>query len=525
MGKIISSLNAKENVAHHHEKTARHSKQYTRIKVMLEMLSWSYREPLVLYRHLADCFGEDAVYLLEAVEEPGREARYAYIGFDPLLHVRFRKRTLDIDGKEQVSATMGERLVNAGLVCRNSNHFFLEGEAKPWDVLRFIGQAFDIEPRPDVGQFAFGWFGYFAYDAIRYIESLPERMPRKDSSPDIELTLYRGVVCCDRTLETVRVILAHQSSLWADLPVPCEPKQSDETDVILSCKEEREIEMDSLHGTMHRDAYLAAVDIAKEHILRGDIYQIQIGHAIHVCSKTPPFNVYRRLRSRNPSPFMYYAPIADGYIIGASPELHVRVTASTVMMRPIAGTAPRSKNPEEDQRSIERMCRSEKEIAEHIMLVDLARNDLARICASGSLRVDELMVTESYSHVHHLVSGVSALLERGRDIYDVIMATFPAGTVTGAPKVRAMEIIEDLEDTPRGPYAGAVGLIDFGGFSELALCIRSLTYQNQKYTLRASAGIVYDSLPAREWEETLHKMGAPFWAVTGKELSHACLVD
>lgn len=507
------------------KKTASRSHQYTTIPVVLETLSWPYHEPSALYRHLANRFGDEAVYLLEAMEGPQRVARYGYLGFDPLLQVRFQGSTLELNGNAKVTTLISERLVHEGLVCQHGVNFHLKGQKKPWDVLRFIGKTFDITPRPCEGQFVFGWFGYFGYDSVRYIETLPERIPRTNGFPDIELTLYRGVVCCDRKLETVRVVVAHQSSLWPNSSLADAPGPPDETDATESINVAVAIEADEVCGTMRRDDYLAAVGIAKEHILRGDIYQIQIGHAIQVCSKISPLDVYRRLRIRNPSPFMYYAPVKGGYLIGASPELHVRVADSTVTMRPIAGTSPRGKNATDDQQSIEKMRQSEKEIAEHIMLVDLARNDLARICGPGSLRVDELMVTESYSHVHHLVSGVSALLEKGRDIYDVMMATFPAGTMTGAPKVRAMEIIEDLETTQRGPYAGAVGLIDFGGFGEMALCIRSMIYQNGKFTLRASAGIVYDSVPVREWEETLHKMGAPFWAVTGKELSHACLVD
>ena len=524
MGKIISSLETSENVSQQ-EKTASRSNQYTTTPVVLETLSWPYHEPLDLYRHLANRFGTEAVYLLEAMDGPQRVARYGYIGFDPLMQVRFQGMTLELNGNIQLTTLISERLANAGLICQHGVHFHLKGQKKPWDVLRFIRDSFDVTPRTPIGQFAFGWFGYFGYDAVRYIEILPERIPRTDESPDIELTLYRGVVCCDRELETVRVVISHQSSLWPDSPMPEAPESSDEPDITETLNVALEIKEDEIRGTMRRDNYLAAVGIAKEHILRGDIYQIQIGHAIQVCSKTSPLDVYRRLRIRNPSPFMYYAPVKGGYLIGASPELHVRVANSTVTMRPIAGTAPRGENAIADQQSVEKMRQSEKEIAEHIMLVDLARNDLARISTPGSLRVDELMVTESYSHVHHLVSGVSALLEKGRDIYDVMEATFPAGTMTGAPKIRAMEIIENLEVTQRGPYAGAVGLIDFNGFSEMALCIRSMIYQDGKYTLRASAGIVYDSIPVREWEETLHKMGAPFWAVTGKELSHACLAD
>jgi anthranilate synthase component 1 len=222
---------------------------------------------------------------------------------------------------------------------------------------------------------------------------------------------------------------------------------------------------------------------------------------------------------------MYFAPFGDVTLIGASPETFIRVEGGTIAMRPIAGTVRRGATADEDAILISALREDEKERAEHIMLVDLCRNDIGRVCVPGTLRVDELMVVEGYSHVSHLVSHVAADVRRGVDVYDAIAATFPAGTMTGAPKVRAMEIIAELEITRRGIYAGAVGVIDFGGYANLALCIRSATHSRGHYRLRASAGVVADSKAENEWRETLKKMGAVYWAVTGEELGNEGLVD
>jgi len=215
---------------------------------------------------------------------------------------------------------------------------------------------------------------------------------------------------------------------------------------------------------------------------------------------------------------MYLAFIGGRYLIGASPESFITVRDGVIAMRPLAGTAPRGKTTEEDQSLCEQLRSDPKEIAEHIMLVDLCRNDLSRICKSDSLAVEDLMTVEKHSHVMHLVSHVCAKPKDDVDVYDLIQATFPAGTMTGAPKIRAMEIIADIETTRRHAYAGAVGVMDFGGYAVLALCIRTAFFDGNEYTIRASAGVVADSDPCREWKETLHKMGSTYWAITGREL-------
>jgi anthranilate synthase component 1 len=222
------------------------------------------------------------------------------------------------------------------------------------------------------------------------------------------------------------------------------------------------------------------------------------------------------LRNINPSPYMYYAPLHTARIIGASPELFVRLEENSVTMRPIAGTTKRGNDPECDRISIKKLSEDRKERAEHLMLIDLCRNDLGRICAPGTLEVNERMLVESYSHVFHLVSNIEAHVEPSLDIYDVIAATFPAGTMTGAPKIRAMELIETLENRRRGLYGGAIGFISFNGNAVLGLCIRTALWSAGSYALRASAGIVADSSPESEWDETLNKLSATLLAVRGE---------
>ena len=258
---------------------------------------------------------------------------------------------------------------------------------------------------------------------------------------------------------------------------------------------------------------------AKEHIAAGDIYQVQLGHEISIESDVDPVDVYRRLRDRNPSPYMFLARLAGQDIIGASPELFLRVSGDLATLRPIAGTIGRGATRDEDGCRARRLQTDPKEQAEHLMLVDLCRNDLGRVCRPGTLQVDEYLVPEQYSHLIHLVSNVVARVRTECDAFDVLTAAFPAGTMTGAPKVRAMEIIESMETARRGVYAGAIGVIDFGGYVNTALAIRTAVRANGRYRLRASAGIVADSVPANEWRETIHKLNATYWAVTGKELN------
>ncbi|MCP2241886.1 anthranilate synthase component I family protein [Lentzea aerocolonigenes] len=445
-------------------------------------------DPLTTYLALAERFGTDEVYLLESPSGPETDCRHAVVGFGVLL-------TLSVFGDE-VRLTGVPAVVEA-VRSRISLPF-----DDLWELLRQAQSAFP--PLPD-----FGFLSFFGYDTAHYVEELPRTIARNHDEPDVCVVLHQGRIRFDLTTGEAE-LLVHHSSLWPDLepdavldalrgapeiPTPRLPPAEcvDETD----------------EPSFHRNV-LRALD----HIAIGDIYQVQIGHELRITSQLAPIDVYRRLRERNPSPYMYLANFGGHTVIGASPELFVRYDGVVATMRPIAGTIPLDAGPE----AAAQLRADPKEIAEHVMLVDLCRNDIGRVCDRDTLDVPDMLVVDRYSHVAHLVSTVTGQVSDA-DAYDVIRALFPSGTMTGAPKIRAMEIIESIESSRRGIYAGALGLIDFDGTLNLALCIRSLTHTGTTYRTRASAGVVADSDPGKEWRETLAKMSAAYWAVTGKELA------
>ncbi|MFC3895356.1 anthranilate synthase component I family protein [Lentzea rhizosphaerae] len=445
-------------------------------------------DPLTTYLALAERFGTDEVYLLESPSGPETDCRHAVVGFGVLL-------TLSVFGDE-VRLTGVPAVVEA-VRSRISLPF-----DDLWELLRQAQNAFPSLPD-------FGFLSFFGYDTAHYVEQLPRTIARNHDEPDVCVVLHQGRIRFDLTTGEAE-LLVHHSSLWPDLepdavldaltgapevPAPRLPPAEcvDETD----------------EPSFHRNV-LRALD----HIAIGDIYQVQIGHELRITSQLAPIDVYRRLRERNPSPYMYLANFGGHTVIGASPELFVRYDGGVATMRPIAGTIPLDAGPE----AAARLRADPKEIAEHVMLVDLCRNDIGRVCDRDTLDVPDMLVVDRYSHVAHLVSTVTGQVSDA-DAYEVVRALFPSGTMTGAPKIRAMEIIESIETSRRGIYAGALGLIDFDGTLNLALCIRSLTHTGTTYRTRASAGVVADSDPGKEWRETLAKMSAAYWAVTGKELA------
>ena len=273
-------------------------------------------------------------------------------------------------------------------------------------------------------------------------------------------------------------------------------------------------------STFDRRGFVDAVRVAKRHIADGDAFQIVLSQRLEAAFEGDPFDVYRALRRINPSPFLFYVHHPEVTIAGSSPELMTRVRDGIVYSRPIAGTRPRGRSADEDRRLEEELLADPKERAEHVMLVDLARNDLGRVCRYGTVAVDDLMVVERYSHVMHIVSGVSGKLVEGVRPVDVLRATFPHGTVSGAPKVRAMEIIDTLEPVARGPYAGAVGYLDFSGNIDTAICLRTVVLAGDRAWVQAGAGIVADSDPDAEYEETMNKAAAALMAIARAEGEH-----
>jgi anthranilate synthase component 1 len=450
--------------------------------------------PVSAFERLA---GRDGpAFLLESVEGGEREARWSFVGWDPLFTVVARDGETVIAGAD------------------------LDVEGDPLAVLEQVVGGLDSPAIGGLPPLHTGLVGYLAYDAVRHIERLPDRPPDDRSLPESMWQAVGSLAALDRVDRTVTLIrnvmvgddpaadhaLAVQgleaavAALGAPAPSPVEPRPDFG----------RAPEGAS---SLSRSEFEGAVERAVEHIRAGDAFQVVPSLRIEVAFEGDPFDVYRALRLLNPSPYMFFLRGEGLAIAGSSPELMSRVRDGRVYSRPIAGTRRRGATPEEDEALAAELLADPKERAEHVMLVDLARNDLGRVSEFGSVRVDDLMVIERYSHVMHIVSGVSGDLRPGVGPVDVLRATFPHGTVSGAPKVRAMEIIDSLEPVARGPYAGAVGYIDFSGNLDTAIALRTMVAAGGKAWVQAGAGVVVDSVPAREWQECMEKAAAVLAAI------------
>jgi anthranilate synthase component 1 len=466
--------------------------------------------PLSVYLRLA---GQGPSFLLESVTGGEQVARYSFIGVSPGQAFILRGRELEC--RDLVKGESRVRLIPEGL--------------DPLDGLRAELSAFRVLPDPRLPRFSGGLVGYLSYDTMRFFEpSVP--LASHPDLPDAIYLLADTLVAFDhaygRLLLIANAALDNDGNparedaqarlddleerLKAPLPAlpPVQPPQgSSQT-------------YPDLHSNLTEEEYIQAVRTAKEYIAAGDIFQVVLSQRLSRNTSASPINIYRALRRLNPSPYMYFfdfAGLNDGLggavksplrLIGASPEMHVRLEGRRAAVRPIAGTRPRGQSPEEDLALEEDLLADPKERAEHIMLVDLGRNDLGRICEYGSVNVTELMAVERYSHVMHIVSHVEGELRPDCDGFDLVRATFPAGTVSGAPKIRAMQIIQELEGTPRGPYAGAVGYFSYDGSLDTCITIRTLVMRGQEISVQAGAGIVADSDPEREYQETLSKARA-----------------
>lgn len=470
-------------------------------------------DPLSIYKKAADKFDPKNVFILESLSGPSRDRKATILGFNPLLSLEVHEQFALLTGEPDLVGQISESISMDGFEFDSSGHVLLPDSESVWSLLRSVQSQFAT---PKYQNPSLAYFGYLSYDTIRFIENIQSQTTKTSDSPVIALTVFQTLVYfhAGGTVET----LINNSPYWkqrtkadyADLFKVDPLERIDEVPIAYPVHFE-------VRDTVEKEQFLSWVDKALHHISIGDIYQIQLGHEVQVESEIQPFEVYRALRKNNPSPYMYLAQIGGIDLIGASPELFVRIKDNLIEMRPIAGTVGKVPGVSSHELILS-MMRSEKERAEHVMLIDLCRNDIGRVCQPGSLDVDELMMVEEYSHLYHMVSNVRGLLRNGHDAYDVIKASFPAGTMTGAPKVRAMQIIESMEKNRRGIYAGAVGLIGFDGSVNTALCIRSSVYKDGTYYLRASAGVVADSEPEKEWMETFYKMSSVYRAVTGEEM-------
>jgi anthranilate synthase component I len=396
----------------------------------------------------------------------------------------------------------------------------------PLDDLDALIRRYAPVNEPELGEFWSGAVGYFGYDVVRAIERLPHPPKRALSVPDALFVFTGALVIIDNLRSQVRVVVGvpvPDESSDASLKTLYDEAESEIATTIARLRSsctlpplELDVSAPPVHGasSYERERFMSHVDRIKEYIVAGDAFQVLLARRIAVPNDFSSTSLYRALRVINPSPYMYHLMLDGVELVGSSPELLVRVERGRVTVRPIAGTRPRGRTPEEDARMTEELQSDEKERAEHVMLVDLGRNDVGRIAKYGSVRVTDLMVVERYSHVLHLVSQVEGELRDGLTAMDALRATFPAGTMTGAPKVRAMEIIDELEPERRGPYAGAVGYIGAGAKRmDLAITIRTCVIAGDTASVQAGAGIVHDSVPEREWEETENKARALLTAI------------
>ncbi|MDL1976744.1 MAG: anthranilate synthase component I [Deltaproteobacteria bacterium] len=439
-------------------------------------------------------------FLLESVEGGEKWGRYSFIGINPVLVFKSKGRSVVIekDGKTEKREVDDPILYLKGLL--DSYHPF-ETDGLP----RFYGGA----------------VGYLGYDIVRFFEDLPDQLPDKLKLADTQFMIPEYVFILDNLEQSIKVVcnlaiddekdldLAYDNAVSGiereigkiDRPLPPESRE------LVSGK------ACSVKPVIPVDQFEAMVVKAKEYILAGDIIQVVLSQRFEADISSDPFDVYRALRRINPSPYLFFFRFDEVVLLGSSPEVMVRVEDDLATLRPIAGTRMRGATEKEDMALAEDLLADPKERAEHIMLVDLGRNDLGRVCCYGTVNLTELMVIERYSHVMHIVSNVEGRLRPGVNSFDVLRASFPAGTVSGAPKVRAMEIIEELESDKRGPYAGAVGYFGFSGNMDLGITIRSILIHNGKAMVQVGAGIVADSVPAKEYEETMIKGKALFKAV------------
>jgi len=442
----------------------------------------------------------DYAFLLESVEGGEHVGRYSFLGKDPFLILRGRN---------------GETVIEKAGVTSN-------GELPFVDTLRDLMNSFQSPFVPGLPRFTGGAVGYLGYDTAAWFEPSTARTDATPEGPavaqgakdDAGFMLFDTVLAFDHVQHRILLIANARISGDEDLKslyqFACAKIEflEGELDRALSLKRTSGGDALKLVSNFSQEAYESIVRKAKEYIAAGDIYQVVLSQRFEAEVGVDAFTVYRALRHVNPSPYMFFIRMGDRSIVGSSPEMLVRVEGRHAVTHPIAGTRPRGKTDDEDVRMAEELKRSEKEKAEHVMLVDLGRNDIGRVCDYGTVRVSKFMALERYSHVMHLVSVVEGQLAEGRDRLDALVSCFPAGTVSGAPKVRAMQIINELEPTRRGLYAGAVGYLDFAGNLDFCIAIRSILMEGGKAYIQAGAGIVADSNPTAEYEETKDKARA-----------------
>jgi anthranilate synthase component I len=450
---------------------------------------------------LAIAANEPEAFLLESVERGEQIGRYTFLGVRPYMQVRARGGDIVLQRGKRSEKRQGSAI----------------------QVIKELLRQHRPASVPGLPPFTAGAVGYFAYDAVRQLENIGDHTRDDFSLPDCVLMFFDRLLAFDHLRHQIHIIAT------ADVSRESPGKAYDRAAADIAVFEKKLAAglrpghwqkashpargKLKIRAATERKRYVESVERAKEYIAAGDIFQVVLSQRFDFTPAVDPFDIYRALRTVNPSPYLYFLRMGDTHVLGSSPEMLVRVTGSKLEYRPIAGTRPRGRDEADDQRLEQQMLQDEKERAEHVMLVDLGRNDLGRVSEYGSVKVKDLMYVERYSHVMHIVSALEGKLRGDLDALDAFAACFPAGTLSGAPKVRAMQIIEELEPTRRGIYGGSVLYADFAGNLDSCIAIRTLLMQGKKAFLQAGGGIVADSDPEREFEESMNKAQAVLRAV------------
>lgn len=451
-------------------------------------------------------------FLLESVEGEEKVARYSFLATDPQLVISSKDKKMEITYLKNGKHKKEKKTV----------------QDTPLSTIRDIMSQYQFVSIPGLPRFCGGMVGYLGYDVVRFFEKLPDK-PRDDLKlPDVLLVLSRDLVIFDHLNHKIKVVSCvhlkdkmtqnQKMSLYREAEKRIDKLVAKiHKPLTMGDKIRRKLPLLKPRSNISESKFKENVKEAKKRIRSGEIIQTVLSQRFEIPLQTDAFHVYRTLRALNPSPYMYFLNFGDVQIVGSSPELLVRCEDGVVETRPIAGTRPRGKNEKQDQALAKDLLADPKERAEHIMLVDLGRNDLGRVCQQGSIHLSEFMKVEKYSHVMHIVSNVKGRLKSGKDAFDVLRAAFPAGTVSGAPKIRAMEIIDELENVARGPYAGCIGYFSFSGNLDSCITIRTIVVTKGKAYVQAGAGIVADSKPQKEYQETVNKAKAQILAI---EMAH-----
>jgi anthranilate synthase component 1 len=473
--------------------------QSHRLMPVVRRLSADFETPASVYLKLAD---ERPSFLLESVTGGEHLARYSFIGI----------------GLDEAFILKEDHFIHK--LADETTSYPIGPGHDPFEILRQFMNSHELDRVEDLPRFSGGLVGYLGYDAVRYIEPRVS-IQISDDIPEAIYMVANTLVAFDHAFGQIILIANARVNGNEEAALTKEEARLDALEERLS----KPLDLTNLiirnsfgeqvfTNNVDQQTFEEAVEKAKSHITAGDIFQVVLSQRLTRKTNADPFSIYRALRSLNPSPYMFFLNFAElagpepFHIIGASPELHVRLEDDLATLRPIAGTRQRGRTDNEDKALENELLADEKERAEHIMLVDLGRNDLGRVCTFGSVDVKDFMSIERYSHVMHICSEIEGHLAPDLDEFDLLAATFPAGTVSGAPKIRAMQIIEDLEPTSRGPYAGAIGYFSYDGSMDSCITIRTLTMQGQEISVQAGAGIVADSVPKNEYEETLNKARA-----------------